>query len=111
MSCEPKFVPGFDFDCVKDIISDVRAGKVSVASAQKALWVAGGAVALFAPAGPIGPFASPVAGEVADMSAEELCDALEAKGQGFGADVAAIDPATVLMIIQLVWKILQNWKK
>jgi hypothetical protein len=111
MACEPKFVGGFDFACVTELIADVRAGSVSVGTIQKGLWVVGNALSFFSPDKPVGPFASVASEEVAWMSVSELCDALEAKQPAGAMDAAAIDPATILMIVQLVWKLIQALKK
>lgn len=102
MSCVPAFSPGLDFDCVKDIIADVRSGSVGVATVQKALWVAGNASAFFQP---------PVIGSSGDLSLEEVADELD-KAMAFKSnEPAKVDPATVILVLQLVWKIVQQFIK
>lgn len=110
MSCEPQFVSQLDWVCLKAVIDDVRGAKVSVATVQKALWVVGCAVSSFAPANPVIGAES----AEADRSIESLCDELESRipAEGaFGDDPAKIDPATVIMIVQLIWKLIQTFKK
>lgn len=101
MSCVPAFSPGLDFDCVKDIIADVRSGAIGVVTVQKALWVAGSAVALFQPA--------PVT--LSDKSLEEVAEDLDKALSVRASEQAQLDPATIIMIIQLVWKLLQQYVK
>lgn len=111
MSCEPKFVKEIDWDCVKELISHVREGKVSVCCVEKGLWVAGCALSMFAKdeESPV-PFGSSVE---ADRSVEDLCDAIEAAipAEGVIQGPAQLDPATILMIVQLVWKLVQAFRK
>jgi|GEM_PF-3142403 len=115
MSCDPKFVKEIDWDCVKELIAHVRSGKVSVCCLEKGLWIAGCALSLFSKDDSV-PVPVPVPfGESveADRSLEGLCDAIEASVPVEGAiqGPASLDPATVLMIIQLVWKLVQAFKK
>jgi|LauGreDrversion4_2_1035121.scaffolds.fasta_scaffold10027_16 hypothetical protein len=108
MACTPKFDSGFSFECLREIIADVRSGSVSLSTVQKGLWVLGSAMQNFSPTP--GLF-----GDEPDMSEEELCNSLEAVAfptEGYGDDPAkAIDPATVILIAQLVWKLIQQLKK
>ncbi len=110
MSCEPQFVGQLDWVCLKAVIDDVRGGKVSVSTVSKGLWVAGCAVEL------LGAWELPkVFGDSveADRSVTDICDELESHIPVEGAvqGPAQIDPATILMIVQLVWKLVQALRK
>lgn len=111
MSCDPKFVKEIDWDCVKELIAHVRSGKVSVCCVEKGLWIAGCALSFFGKDDSVPvPFGASVE---ADRSLENLCDAIEASVPVEGAfqSPSNLDPATILMIIQLVWKLVQAFKK
>jgi hypothetical protein len=106
MTCQPVFEKKISFECVQDLIADVRSGTVTVETAKKGLWLAGCGMEFFAPKAPIGDV------DLADLTDEELCDAIEVAVKVVKADdKSQIDPATVLMIIQLVWNILKQLKK
>lgn len=106
MACEPKFEPGLNFDCLKEVIKEVRTGSINVSTALKALHMAGCALAMLPSSNPVGPF-----GDYSDdMTQEQLCDVLEQYTLSQGVSVSSIDPAMVIMIIQLVWKIIKNLK-
>lgn len=107
---EVKFEAQLDFECLKDIIADIRKGAVSLDTAKKGLWVAGCALELYSPSN------LPIIAESsveADRSLMALADELEALIPAEGAVQApvTIDPATVIMIVQLVWKLIQSLKK
>ena len=108
MGCEPKFVSGFSFGCVLELITDIRSGTITVETVKKGLWIVGNALDGFSPSNPAGPFGE---AEYDSMSVAELCDTLEVKLAAGAPEPVAIDPATLLMIAQLVWKIFQAWKK
>lgn len=47
MACAPKFEPGVKWDCIKEIIAEVRGGGTSLATAKKLAWVIGCAIDQF----------------------------------------------------------------
>lgn len=109
MACEPKFEPAFSFECIMEIISDVRSGSVSTATVQKGLWIIGNGLASIGPR-PIGPL-GPTMQEVSDMPIEDICTSLETRYLVAGSEPsAAIDINTIMLIAQLVFKLLKNLK-
>jgi hypothetical protein len=106
MACEPMFEKALSFECVRDIIADVRAKSISVETIKKSLWTVGCGVEYFSPSMP------PVIGSEEDLTIEELCDKLEsAITIQSSEEPAKIDPATILVLVQLFWKIWKEWKK
>jgi hypothetical protein len=100
------FEKTLSFECVQDIVADVRAKSISVDTVKKLLWTVGCGVEYFSPNMP------PVIGAEEDLTAEELCDKLEAAMMPQDAEEQAkIDPATILVLVQLFWKIWKEWKK
>jgi hypothetical protein len=100
------FEKTLSFECVKDIVADVRAKSISVETVKKVLWTVGCGVEYFSPSMP------PVIGAEEDLTVDELCDKLEASMAMQSADESTkIDPATILVLVQLFWKIWKEWKK
>jgi hypothetical protein len=104
------FEPGIDYECLKAIIADVRAGSVSVDTVLHGLWVSGCALALFAGKPPIGLSEEDLA--IKSLSLTQLCDEVEQNviPAASVATTAAIDPATVLLILELVYKLFKQFR-
>lgn len=110
----------FDVDCVKDVIRIIRGGTVReelplFAKCVHTLVGAGLGATIGEPPGPLA--ASAVAETVVEecsLSSLEECrhvlEDLQEDGPGtFGADEAAIDPATLAVLIQLAVQLLNAW--
>lgn len=110
----------FDVDCVKDVIRIVRSGSVKdelplFAKCVHTLVGAGLGATIGEPPGPVA--ANAVVDEaLAECSLAELeecrhaLEDLEEDGPGtFGADPAAIDPATLQMLIALAVQLITAW--
>lgn len=109
--CIPKFDSVINFDCVRDIIADVRAGTVSTASIQKGLWVVGSVLNVFTKAPVIAALDDDKTSLQIANELESLLDStpIVAQGTGSGQPVSlSIDPALIFQIIQLIIKLLQN---
>jgi len=111
MACSPNFDSGLNFECVLDIIKDVRANAVTTATVQKGLWVVG---SMLNSSSKI-PMA--VQGDDEDVCIEDLCDDIEALIESAknpdpqvvqGPGPAAIDPLMVISIIQLLLKLFKK---
>lgn len=111
MACNPSFGSGLDFECLREIIADIRSGNVSVSTVQKGLWILGCALGTFVSVPPV--FGDQPSEQDADL--ETLCNQLESVAltrNTYADDPAkAVDPATIILIAQLVWKLLQQLKK
>lgn len=111
MACTPKFGNGLEFECLREVIADIRSGTASVATVQKGLWILGSALGTFVSVPPV--FGDSEVVEDADL--ETLCNQVESvtlTQNTFGDDSAkAVDPATIILIAQLVWKLIQQLKK
>lgn len=106
MACQPMFEKTLNFECVQDIISDVRNKNVTVGTIKKGVWVLGCGLEFFQPV--------PIGEEESEKSAEELCDAIEVSlkvVRDHENDSAKIDPATLWMIAQLVWTLIKELRK
>ena len=110
MACTPKFGTGLDFECLREVIADIRSGTASVATIQKGLWILGSALGTFVSVPSV--FGDSPVAEDADL--ETLCNQVESvtlTQSTFGDDPAkAVDPATIILIAQLVWKLIQQLK-
>lgn len=108
--------PAFSAECFGDLIRVVRGGTVreELPLFAKCVYTLAGA-ALGATVGePAGPLAG--AAPDAEQSVEELREclaslsALKEDGHGvYGADEAAIDPATLSLLIQLAVQLISAW--
>lgn len=112
MACSPNFDSGLNFECVLDIIKDVRANAVTTATVQKGLWVVG---SLLNSSSKIPMVAQDSGEEEQDIFA--LCDDIEALIESAknpdpqvvqGPGPAAIDPLMVISIIQLLLKLFKK---
>ncbi len=110
----------FDVDCVKDVIRIVRSGSVKdelplFAKCVHTLVGAGLGATIGEPPGPVAADAVAAAAiEECSLSDLEACrqslEDLEEDGPGtFGADPAAIDPATLQMLIALAVQLITAW--
>jgi hypothetical protein len=109
MSCEVKFEKVLQTGCIVSVTSDIIAGRMSVEVAQKVLWVAGCAIALF---GEDTPEQTPNSILVAldgqeptlELVAQKLNDLFTTESPiAFAANedpTKAIDPATLMMLLQ-----------
>ncbi len=110
----------FDVDCVKDTIRIVRGGTVKeelplFAKCVHTLVGAGLGATIGEPPGPVAAdAATEVAVEECSLTALEECrhalEDFEEDGPGvYGADPAAIDPATLQMLIALAVQLITAW--
>lgn len=110
----------FDVDCVKDVLRIVRSGSVKdelplFAKCVHTLVGAGLGATIGEPPGPLAASAvAETAVEECSLSSLEECrhvlEDLQEDGPGtFGADPAAIDPATLAVLIQLAVQLLNAW--
>ena len=89
MSCIPAFEKNLDFECIKEIIFDIRNGEMSAETVKRGLWVLGCGVEFFVPKTIIGDSSS-----VDDKSMLELCDDLEmCMQQPFGSEENPEEPS------------------
>lgn len=109
--------PAFDLDCIRDIIAIVRAGEVRPRLAEfvKCVYILTGAALSVTVGEPEG--VEPLVGapkaddELLEEAKAALAEAEEGL-HGFGAaadDAEAIDPATLMLIIQLATKLIEAW--
>jgi hypothetical protein len=104
MSCNVTFDKSMGFECVQDIILDVRNNRISVDTVKKGLWVLGCNIEFFSPRQVIGNFEE-------NKTLEQLCDEVEASlpQQGFGSEEQESgNPLIWIGIAQLVWQIIQS---
>jgi hypothetical protein len=110
----------FDVDCVKDVIRIIRGGTVReelplFAKCVHTLVGAGLGATIGEPPGPLAADAvAETAVEECSLSSLEECrhvlEDLQEDGPGtFGADPAAIDPATLQMLIALAVQLITAW--
>lgn len=110
----------FDVDCVKDVIRIIRGGTVReelplFAKCVHTLVGAGLGATIGEPPGPLAASAvAETAVEECSLSSLEECrhvlEDLQEDGPGtFGADPAAIDPATLQMLIALAVQLITAW--
>lgn len=109
MSCEVKFEKVLQTGCIVSVTSDIIAGRMSVEVAQKVLWVAGCAIALFGEDAPeLLPSSILVALDgqepTLELVAQKLNDLFTTENPiAFAANedpTKAIDPATLMMLLQ-----------
>ncbi len=109
MSCNVRFEKVLDTGCIVSVTGDIIAGRMSMEVAQKVLWVAGCAIALFGEDAPeLLPSSIMVALDgqepTLELVAQKLNDyfAME-QTLTFAAQqdpTKAIDPATLMMLLQ-----------
>lgn len=107
MTCSPEFPKSIPFDCVMEIISDIRNPSENwMDLLEKSSWVIGSCVSVL---GKQQIFGSNVLSKTNIKTlandVEKLIKDSEVKGFGF-----SIDPALVMMILQLVLKWLVSRK-
>lgn len=105
MACECQFDQGFKLECLKEIIADIVSKNVTVSTVQKALWTVGCALTTFQTTTGSEPVAAQVEGfmDVSDiMTEEELVSKIENAFAYHSDGQKAIDPATIIALIQLV---------
>lgn len=109
MACEPRFEAKLDWDCVKELISDVRNNNVGLCCVTKGLWIAGCAVAIIDSDTNSGPFGYTV---TLDTSVEDICNSLELMipKEDVAMDSGKLDVNTLVLLVQLVWKLIQSLK-
>lgn len=107
-----EFVPGFEFECLVDIVSIVRSGEVAAKKwelIQHASWFCGCAAAkLDGNEDPV-PIGTQPSYDMAALSVEQLADEVEKLTRpAFGATPAKLDLATIMIIINLVSEIIKR---
>lgn len=103
MACDTKFEKGLDFECVKDIIADVRAGTASVDTVKKGLWVLGCGAEFFVP--------TVIGEEDSPKTLDELCNDLEGAMAIQGDDQPVQNPLVWITIAKMVWELIQQLRK
>jgi len=105
MSCTVNFDKTIGFDCIQDIILDVRNGKITVDTVKKGLWALGCSVEFFSPRQLIGDSLNQE-----EKTMEQLCDELEAAlpAQGFGSEEEdkAGNPLVWISLASLIWQVI-----
>lgn len=105
MSCSANFDKTLSFECIQEIILDVRSNAVSVETVKKGLWALGCTVEFFSPR-------QIIRGDEEEKTMEQLCDELEAMlpAQGFGSDEndKSGNPLIWISLASLVWQVIMS---
>ena len=103
MACAPQFEGNLQFECVREIIAEIRAPSGQwLQVAKKAAWVLGCAIEMID--GQVVPFGGPKSDDL-----ESLANEVEAK-IGSGVVSFALDPSLVALIIELILAFLRSRK-
>lgn len=114
MACTPNFDTTVNFECIRDLISEVRTKTITTASIQKALWVVGGILNVTSVV-PI--FGTPIGESGAwmdtDVSTDELVETIDAMLDHTpivftGSSGPQLDPALIFAIVKLIFQLLQG---
>lgn len=104
MACSPKFENKIPFDCIMQIITDVRNGTSKpLTIGMNAMWVLG---CIGQTLGGL-PEEDPV---VAAMDNQQMAEQLSEQIGGDEISVAALDPATWAMLIQLLLRLIAEMR-
>lgn len=109
MSCGVNFDKVLSFDCIQEIILDVRNNSITAETVKKGLWALGCGVEFFAPKQLIGDDSEE------NKTIEQLCDDLEMAMSPvvFGVEQseeekANLNPLVWISLAQLVWQVIKT---
>lgn len=108
MSCDVKFEKSLGFDCIQEIISDVRTGNLTPETVKKGLWALGCGVEFFLPT----PLMMGQTEETQTKTMEELCSEIEGCLPMYGSEKqdeekVQINPLLFIALVQLVIQVIQ----